>query len=123
MLQPYLKSTQILACPSNTGNSNTQLFYVGGPTNAGWLSAGNPVSYRVNAHIVRRDDQSILKMAAIDETATRILASEGTAGDSNNGYVKAYLGDPYDGNFNFGEMFDGHLAPSTTCSLMDTSSH
>jgi len=112
MLQPYVKSTQIFACPSNTSNSKTILYYAS--ANANNVDSGIPFSYFPNAHFLRKHDQpSTLALAAIDAVSTRILVTEGTAGPYSE---EGAVGEAYDPNFNFDNsasnktaLFAGHL--------------
>ena len=78
LMQPYLKSTQIFACPSNTTNS----------TNSdAAIAAGNhpaiPESYAANAHVMIPElaltgGASPQKLAVINSPATKIMVAEST---------------------------------------------
>lgn len=105
-LQPYLRSIQIFACPSNTQNSTTYKFWNGSANN----DSGIPVSYLANAHIFR-DQAESRALSSIDEVATRIMITEGASvpGGRNVEYTSGDVGNPYDGTMNLQSLFGGHL--------------
>lgn len=100
-LQPYVRSTQIFACPSNTRNSLTIKFYNGSSNN----DSGIPVSYIPNVQIISDDTNDPKSLTSIDSVATRIMITEG-----NDVEYNSRIGDPGDTALNMGRMWAGHLS-------------
>ncbi|HEX8235949.1 MAG TPA: DUF1559 domain-containing protein [Abditibacteriaceae bacterium] len=101
-IQPYVKSTQLFACPSNPQNRTTYQFWNG----VGNQDSGMPVSYLANANIIQPGWTGGLAQAAINSVSTRILATEGT----NVQYTSADIADKDSANMQMDRMFAGHLS-------------
>ena len=100
-IQPYAKSTQVFACPSNTANS--QILGWSNPPPAPQL----PVSYGIN-HLIARpnwNNNSGMSLATINEVSRKIIVAE-----KNNNNTETGLGwDDWDGNQWRDNAFAGHL--------------
>ena len=72
-VQPYVKSTQLFKCPSNTADYNASP--ASGPFPA------IPASYGMNQAFARYDEQAT-KIAGINEISTRILVGESLLGNA-----------------------------------------
>ncbi len=77
-IYPYVKSTQLFSCPSNTHNAD--IADVGAPGVAGSPVPQMPVSYMINYNLyVSPGGYQGLSMAQIDQASTRIAIAEGGA--------------------------------------------
>jgi prepilin-type processing-associated H-X9-DG protein len=74
IIQPYVKSTQLFKCPSNS-DTNTDA-----PNGAN----GNirvSTNYKVNIRVIRDDANNPQTLSNIQSSATRVMASEGSGND------------------------------------------
>ena len=77
-IYPYVKSTQLFACPSNTRNAD--IADLGAPGVANAPVPQMPVSYLINYNLyVSPGSKQGLAMAQIQEASTRIAIAEGGA--------------------------------------------
>ncbi len=81
-MQPYLKSTQIFACPSNTQNTKVQ---DGGALGAPLNYAAIPISYAVSVHYAGFNPESPNAESIIQAPSTKILMAETTSGQTSIG--------------------------------------
>jgi prepilin-type N-terminal cleavage/methylation domain-containing protein/prepilin-type processing-associated H-X9-DG protein len=111
MIQSYIKSSQVFACPSNTRNSVNF-------DNAAGNYPAIPVSYAANEHIMAEQDGR--SMSSISSPSTRIMVVE-TIDDPTFGVwtpAVGYIGSPWAGNGNFLKagnvpmLFAGHMGTS-----------
>jgi len=106
LVQPYLKSTQVFSCPSNTNNSGT--------TPASTMTGGGaaplpviPASYAMNYHIGRSGGTTgnALSLASINSVSQKILVAESSTSENGQGW-----NDWDDNNHRYRDnAFAGHL--------------
>jgi len=105
-VQPYIKSKQLFACPSNTANSKTMKYWNGSAN----VDTTIPVSYAPNVHLfVPRSAGTGRSIASITNVSTRIMMSE-VNNDASVEYADAKYSSPTQSND--GELyrtFAGHL--------------
>ncbi|MDF2439280.1 MAG: hypothetical protein JWN98_264 [Abditibacteriota bacterium] len=98
-LQPYIKSAQLFACPSNTENGRTM--------QAGLPAYGVPeikVSYAVNYHYIGTQENSPNSETVIQSPSTKILVTENDVVEHGIG-----AGDWHTANRFLNNTFRGHL--------------
>ena len=100
-LDPYLKSTQLFACPSDAGSD------VSMSNNGGQI----PASYAVNVRIVKPEYTDpkfeTYSSVALNAPSQKILAGENGSSDSGMGWYDWYTADKW--NEVAGNGFKGHL--------------
>ncbi|BCM92026.1 hypothetical protein IAD21_03905 [Abditibacteriota bacterium] len=70
-IYPYVKSTQLFSCPSNSNNA--KIADAGAPSTAGSPVPSMPVSYMINGNIYLSQGNYLgMKISQIQETATRV---------------------------------------------------
>ena len=74
--QPYLKSQQIFACPSNTFNNNFMRF----------TNNTIPASYAMNSHIAYPGSANALSLSAIESSAQKIMVAETSSNEPGFGW-------------------------------------
>ena len=98
-LQPYIKSTQLFQCPSNT--ENTKVLQAGLPAfNVPQIN----ISYAVNYHYVGPYEDNPNSEAVIQSPSTKILVTENRNQEHGIG-----AGDWHTANRFFDKTFRGHL--------------
>jgi prepilin-type N-terminal cleavage/methylation domain-containing protein/prepilin-type processing-associated H-X9-DG protein len=85
LVQPYVKSTQLFACPSNTDNTQTQFAADAG---AGFQAV--PASYLGNWHIIIDASGAGRAMSSVESPSTRLMV------------VEARYYTPFSGDWEFG---------------------
>ena len=110
MIQPYTKSVQVFACPSNTDNATVQF-----PSTPS--APAMNASYLANSHVIIDASGNGRSLASINAPSTRIMVGEATAHPLWSGdweYQAGFYGMPYSqGKFVLGSnirMFAGHLS-------------
>ena len=82
-IYPYVKSTQLFSCPSNTHNND--LADSGTPTVANSSVPRMPVSYLINYNLYNSPgNYSGVKIAQVQEVATRVAVVDGGGDGYNN---------------------------------------
>ena len=82
-IYPYVKSTQVFSCPSNTHNAD--IADAGAPTVANSPVPQMPVSYLINYNIYNSPQNFTgVKIAQVQETSTRIAILDGGGDGYNN---------------------------------------
>jgi prepilin-type N-terminal cleavage/methylation domain-containing protein/prepilin-type processing-associated H-X9-DG protein len=111
IVQPYLKSTQIWACPSNTLNTKIQMDPVAGYPGIVQSYAGNP-----RVLIPSWTGTPPLSLAVVSATSTRIVMSESSSDPSGPNWATMY--DDWDTNQIRDNGFAGHLG-TMNCLFID----
>ncbi len=82
-IYPYVKSTQLFSCPSNSHNADNA--DAGAPSTAGSPVPAMPVSYLINYNLYNSPlDYSGIKISQLQETSTRVAIVDGGADGYNN---------------------------------------
>jgi len=103
LLQPYLKSTQVFACPSNTANKNMM--------NNGAATTVIPVSYGLNYHFGQTGGVGgqAISLASVNSVAQKIIGGETVIIINEAGLCWV----DWEGNTRWQDNgFGGHLATS-----------
>ncbi len=98
IIQPYVKSTQLFACPSNPQNQR-----IADPARAGYPAM--PQSYGANGRIMH--DNTKISLAVIDKPAQKVLV-----GECDAPFEMFFVGSPNQSSNNDfpDQMFSGHLS-------------
>jgi len=129
-VQPYVKNTGIMACPSSQYFNNSQFFVWGtnnaGPGGNGALGDWMPGSYAINSHVIgfangcavscTNTPQGIDALAAIDKPADTIEAVDSRSGwtDTKVVFVNQSVGDCMNtggGGQNCATQYQGGVCP------------
>ena len=120
VLQPYLKSTNLFICPSNSASASNLGSWTA-PSGSGGVFKfwGVPASYLINDHLGTDDTSAAspsVALSTVSAPATRILvvdAAHPNGWQLTIGVVRSWIP-----NMGFDVMFAGHLG-TTNCLFLD----